>query len=102
MAKRNIFCANDQEVTVQTLTVDPVNGEILSTCPCGRVLKFPSTVTAESFTELITAHHEGNLGQVSLADTEKLVDSLGDPTLDDETQGEPAPAEAAPNAPLAG
>lgn len=78
MTTRQIFCANEQKITTHTLEVEPMNGEILATCPCGRFLKFPSDVTKESFDELVAAHQASNEGQVSLEATEKLVATLGD------------------------
>lgn len=84
--QRSIFCANDQVITEQTLSVDPVNGEIVATCPCGRFLKFPSSVTPDSFTELLTAHEDGNKGQVSVAAMNELVSSLANPEAPSEDQ----------------
>lgn len=78
MTTKQIFCAHDQATTTHTLTVDSINGEIIATCPCGRFLKFPPTVTPESFNELVAAHQAANKGQVSLEQTEALVSSLGD------------------------
>lgn len=93
MTTRNIFCALEQTVTPHELTVEPVNGEILATCVCGRFLKFPPTVTPEEFEALVDAHYESNVGQISLEATETLVDSLGDSTgpLENKANSEPTP-----------
>lgn len=87
MTTRQIFCATEQAETAHELSVDVMNGEILATCPCGRFLKFPSSVTPEEFTQLVAAHREANAGQVSLEATERLVATLGDEAPgEDQTQ----------------
>lgn len=82
MSTKQIFCANEQEVTTHTLSMEPMNGEIVATCPCGRFLKFPSTVTPDEFNDLVTAHEVANKGQVSTEHVEKLLSELGDTNED--------------------
>lgn len=65
MVTESIFCAHCQATTLHVLTIA---GDILATCPeCGRILKFPSTVTAPELTNLIAKHYDSNLGQEPVA-----------------------------------
>lgn len=60
---KNIFCAQDQEVTAHTLTVGKQN-EIVATCGCGRALKFPAGMTRAQFDDLVAKHAAANTGHV--------------------------------------
>ncbi len=66
---KKVFCANEQEVTEQT--VDYVNGEHLLTCSCKRILKFPGTFTKDQLSKALAKHEEVNKDQVSQAELDK-------------------------------
>lgn len=64
---KNIFCAQDQEVTAHTLTVGKQN-EIIATCGCGRALKFPAGMSRAQFDDLVAKHETANRGHVLAED----------------------------------
>lgn len=75
---KNIFCANEQEVTIHTLSASQT-GEIVATCDiCGRVLKFPAGVTRKEFDKEISKHESENSGQVTQESIDKTLASLAD------------------------
>ena len=55
---KQIFCAACQAVTTHDLIVDH-NNEIVVTCRCGRLLKFPAK-TEERFSEDLAVHQRAN------------------------------------------
>lgn len=72
MQTKTIFCANCQTETLQNLSLASkdvlgkplAQPEIVSTCTsCNRQLKFPSTVSAPEFEQLLTDHKDNNQGQ---------------------------------------
>ena len=74
---KTIFCANEQDRKVHTLTAAP-NGEVVATCECGRQLKFPAGITREEFDALIAKHEETNSGQVTQESIDKTLADLAD------------------------
>jgi hypothetical protein len=72
MKTKNLFCANCQKETKQSVELSP-NAEFVFTCPCERVVKFSQDV---DFEKAIPAHEKANIGQVSMADAEKKLATL--------------------------
>lgn len=80
---KDIFCAKEQTITPHTGDVDG-NGDFVFTCAnvgadevrCDRFVKFPGTATKEELESLIVNHQEKNVGQVSLAAQEAVLDAV--------------------------
>jgi len=70
MKTKNIFCANEQEITSHKVTVD-TNGELLFTCECGRFVKLPGDTQKAEITKALDRHEEANQGQVTQAAVEE-------------------------------
>jgi hypothetical protein len=72
-----IFCANEQVETDHVLSASPT-GEVVATCGCGRMLKFPAGIKKTELDELIKAHKEANEGQVSQEEIDNNLSELAD------------------------
>ena len=73
-----VFCANCQEETEHVASVNDRTGdELLLECEtCGRVLKFPLSVTQEELVALLSDHQEANAGQVTKESQDKKIAEL--------------------------
>jgi hypothetical protein len=67
--KKNIFCANCQEITPHVVVIS--NDEYVFTCDCGRFIKFPSSLSKEDLIKAIAKHEEVNKGQLTVEALEK-------------------------------
>jgi hypothetical protein len=74
---KTIFCANEQVETDHVLSSSP-SGEIVATCKCGRILKFPAGIKKVDFDKLIKEHKEANEGQVKQEDIDKKLAELAE------------------------
>lgn len=75
-----VFCANEQEETPHTVTIDG-NSEWLFTCTvCDRVLKFAASMTADEVKASLVSHKASNVGQVNQAVIDAKVNSIVDET----------------------
>lgn len=70
MKTKNIFCANEQEVTEHVVTIDN-NGEFVFTCDCGRFIKLPGDIKKDELKEALEAHKASNEGQLTVEEVEK-------------------------------
>jgi len=57
-----IFCANCQIEKPHAVDVRPL--EVLATCECGRIIKFPPLKNAGALRAMFDTHRSANLGQV--------------------------------------
>lgn len=68
MKTKKAFCANCQDITEQTVSVDN-NGEFLFECECGRFIKFPADIDMAA---ALKKHEIANKGQVLQAELDKI------------------------------
>jgi hypothetical protein len=104
MPTKLVFNAATQQVEEAELSVDN-NGEILVTFADGGFIKLAAGETIERYQELLDLHQVDNLGQISVAKQDALIQALADFNTPTELAaaetaiGQPAPTDAAPTDP---
>ncbi len=64
--KKTLFCANCQAKTDHSFTLSANGSEYVGACDCGRVVKFPASLTVEELRAAFLAHEASNQGQVKV------------------------------------
>lgn len=76
---KTIFCAKLQKDTVHTLTLSPINGEVIATCEeSGEFIKFAAGIKKADFDQQIADYKTANEGQVSIEQAEENLQELAD------------------------
>lgn len=66
---KEVFCAGCQAKTPHKMSrIQDRNGhhEVVATCDCGRMLKFPVCETPAQFEDHLARHHASNVGQITV------------------------------------
>jgi hypothetical protein len=72
---REAFCANCQAVTEHTVQMESMRGDYVFTCThCERAIKFPTGVSEDELIAHVDNHKAANVGQVSLEDSQAVLD----------------------------
>lgn len=74
---KQLFCANEQQVTDHSAVIDQNQDMVLTCSVCERAIKFPTEgMTREDLDAAIQAHQDANQGQVSQAAQDAQNDEL--------------------------